>query len=151
MYVILEDSNGTYAESRYPLEDMNDIRLEEWQEWNIALADFTAVNLTAVKKLYIGFGHRGNWLPGGWGVVYFDDIGLYPPRCILSYRSQELAVVDLSNNCIVDFADLDVMADQWLQSGQNTADVYEDGVVNLKDFAVLANSWLAQQLWPSQE
>ncbi|MHC4338066.1 MAG: hypothetical protein ACYSTG_09025 [Planctomycetota bacterium] len=151
MYVILEDSNGTYAESRYPLEDMNDIRLEDWQEWNIALADFTGVNLAAVKKLYIGFGYRGNWLPGGFGFVHFDDIILYPPRCILSYRSQELAAVDLSNNCAVDFADVKVMSDAWLQSGQNTADIYEDGVVNLKDFAVLANSWLAEQLWPSQE
>ncbi len=154
MYVSLKDDDGNYAEARYgdgEDEDMNDIKLADWQEWNIALADFTAVNPAGVKNLYIGFGYRGNWLPGGWGVVYFDDIILYPPRCILSLRSEELAAVDLSNNCIVDFADVQAMSDAWLQTGQNTADVYEDSIVDLKDFGVLANSWLAQQLWPSQE
>ncbi|MHC4337504.1 MAG: hypothetical protein ACYSTG_06085, partial [Planctomycetota bacterium] len=59
--------------------------------------------------------------------------------------------VDFSNNCIVDFADVEVMAGEWLQSGQNTADVYEDSIVNLKDFVLLANSWLAEQLWPVEE
>jgi hypothetical protein len=157
MYVALKDGDGNYAEVRYgdgEDEDMNDVKIAAWQEWNIDLQDFNngGVDLTDVNTVYIGFGDRDNWLiPGGTGTVYFDDIHLYPPRCILSLRSEELAVVDLSNNCIVDFADVDVMAGQWLQSGQNTADVYEDSIVNLKDFAVLANSWFQKQLWPVEE
>jgi len=154
MYVGLKDGDGHYAEVRYgdgEDEELNDIRIAQWQVWNIDLQDFNngGVDLTDVNTVYIGFGDRYNlFIPGGTGTVYFDDISLYPPRCILSYRSEELAAVDLSNNCIVDFADVEIVAGQWLQSGQNTADVYEDSIVDLKDFAVLANSWLAQQLWP---
>jgi len=154
MYVGLKDDDGNYAEVRYgdgENEDMNDIRIAQWQVWNIDLQDFNngGVDLTDVNTVYIGFGDRYNlFIPGGTGTVYFDDISLYPPRCILSFRSQELAAVDLSNNCIVDFADIKMMSDAWLQSGQNTADVYEDSIVNLKDFAVLANSWLEKELWP---
>jgi hypothetical protein len=64
MYLALEDTSGpnSYAEVRYgdSNEDMNDIKKEEWQEWNIRLQDFPDVNLSSVKKVYIGFGDRDN-------------------------------------------------------------------------------------------
>ncbi|GAH67106.1 unnamed protein product, partial [marine sediment metagenome] len=87
MYVGLEDSSGpnSYTEVRYgdgKDEDMNDIKLTEWQEWDIDLQDFNdgGVDLTNIKKVYIGFGDKGNWMPAGSRVVYFDDIILYPTR-----------------------------------------------------------------------
>jgi hypothetical protein len=46
-----------------------------WQLWNINLADFTGVNPNNVTELSIGFERIG--LPGGPGVVYFDNIRLY--------------------------------------------------------------------------
>jgi len=71
MYVGLEDGDSNYAEVQYPMEDMSDIKIEEWQEWNIALSDFNDDNpnldLTNIKKLYIGFwrqkrlGARRQW------------------------------------------------------------------------------------------
>jgi hypothetical protein len=149
MYVLLEDYDGSTAEVRYgDGEDVNDIAIEDWQEWSIVLSNFNDVNLADLSYLAIGFGERHWPFPAGWGVVYFDDIRLYPPRCILSFRSEELAAVDFSNNCIVDFADVEVMAGEWLQSGEVVADVYEDNIVNLRDFAVLANNWLEKKFWP---
>jgi hypothetical protein len=151
MYVGLEDSNSDYAEVRYgdgDGEDMNDIRIEEWQQWNIALQDFNdgGVDLTDVNRLYIGFGYRDNPVAGGSGVVYFDDIILYPTRCI----PERGPVGDVSGDCVVDFADLDIMADEWLDSGNLVADVYEDNKIDFKDYALLMNHWLEMKLWPPQ-
>jgi hypothetical protein len=54
MYLGLEDSNGDYAEVRYgdgEGEDMNDVRIAEWQQWNINLQDFNeaGVDLTGFQ------------------------------------------------------------------------------------------------------
>jgi hypothetical protein len=56
---------------------------------------------------------------------------------------------DLSGNCIVDYADLDIMANEWLDKGAAVvADLDGDDDVDVKDFAVLADAWLEQVLWP---
>jgi len=47
-----------------------------WQPWNIELADLVGVDLSNVTELSIGFERIG--AIGGKGVVYFDDIRLYP-------------------------------------------------------------------------
>ncbi len=147
MYVVLEDSNGSNTEVRYPLEDMNDIKIAQWQVWNIDLQDFNngGVDLTDVNTVYIGFGDRYNlFIPGGTGTVYFDDISLYPPRCVPEYGP----VGDVSGDCVVDFKDLEIMSGEWLQSGEVAADVSEDGKVDFQDYAMLANDWLELKLWP---
>jgi hypothetical protein len=48
----------------------------QWTEWRIPLANLTSagVNVTAIKKLYVGAGNRNNPVPGGAGRVYIDDI-----------------------------------------------------------------------------
>jgi len=46
-----------------------------WQPWNINLVDF-GVNLSNVTELSIGLERSG--VAGGMGVVYIDDIRLYP-------------------------------------------------------------------------
>jgi len=125
MYVGLEDHDGNYADVRYgdgEGEDMDDIRVEEWQEWTMALADFTGVNTAKLEKLFIGFGTRGGLVPGGGGLthwVHFDDIRLYPAYCV----PEKGPKADLSNNCIVDFADIEIMADAWLETDVNLGEV----------------------------
>ncbi|GAH72344.1 unnamed protein product, partial [marine sediment metagenome] len=93
MYVGIEDSDGNYAEVRYPMADMDDIRVEDWQRWDMPLTYFSDsnfvavpndVNLARMEKMFIGFGIRGSMVPGGGGQthwVHFDDIRLYPPTC----------------------------------------------------------------------
>jgi hypothetical protein len=50
---------------------------------------------------------------------------------------------DLNDDGVVDYRDLDIMADQWLQSGSSlSANIAgNDTIVNFKDFAVLAAQW----------
>ncbi|MGD8787494.1 MAG: hypothetical protein PVJ60_08730, partial [Phycisphaerales bacterium] len=49
--------------------------------WNIDLQRFAdqGINLTSVGSIGIGFGDRSNPQLGGSGLMYFDDIRLYPP------------------------------------------------------------------------
>ena len=141
MYVVLEDSAGVSAVAEYP--DMTDVQEEEWHEWNIAFRDFTGVDTSAVTEIHIGFGYFGGPVQGGDGTVYFDDIGLYPPRCVVPGPRG-----DLNCDCIVDGKDLRIMAQEWLQTGQATAVIHGDGIVNLLDYAVLANEWLEDGRWP---
>jgi hypothetical protein len=52
-----------------------------WTEWNIDLQAFAdqGVNLVNVTSITVGLGNRANPVAGGSGMMYFDDIRLYPP------------------------------------------------------------------------
>ncbi|MHC4628287.1 MAG: LamG domain-containing protein, partial [Planctomycetota bacterium] len=69
MYVKLNGSKVVYD------GDAVDITQTMWQPWNIELADF-GVDLVNVTQLSIGFERSG--AVGGTGLVYLDDIRLYP-------------------------------------------------------------------------
>jgi len=103
------------------------------------------VNLANIKKITIGFGDGVDPYPAlGEGHVWFDDIRLYIPRCI-----PERPTADLTCDCVVDYRDLEMMTDEWLDIGCSEADLNEDYKVDFKDFAILADNWLVeQQLWP---
>ncbi|MHC4211877.1 MAG: LamG domain-containing protein [Planctomycetota bacterium] len=92
--------------------DMNDIKIEEWQEWNIDLSDFTGVTMTDVRAMYIRLGDPYAVSAGGDGIVYFDDIRLYPPRCVPSVLKP---LGDLNGNCIVDFLDVRILGEHWIR------------------------------------
>jgi hypothetical protein len=53
-----------------------------WTEWNIDLQTFTdqGVDLANVNSITLGLGRRNNPIAGGSGMMYFDDIRLYPPE-----------------------------------------------------------------------
>jgi hypothetical protein len=46
----------------------------DWTEWNIDLQAF-GVNLASVNSITLGLSS----VTGGTGIMYFDDIRLYPP------------------------------------------------------------------------
>jgi hypothetical protein len=148
MYVSVGDgeANATIEYGYYSDEDMSHIRESEWQAWNIAVAEFSGVDLNGVSRMYIGFGDKYSEEPGGCGVVFFDDLRLYLPKCI-PYRLKPVA--DLTDDCAVDFEDIGVMAAEWLTTGVK-ADLVSDGSVNFKDYAVLATEWLGRRLWPGE-
>ncbi len=79
MYVTVGDGSGTAATVYH--DDPNATLLDIWTEWNIDLKEFgdAGVVLTDVSKLSIGLGDKSNPQPGGSGLMYFDDIRLYPP------------------------------------------------------------------------
>jgi len=115
MYVGLEDSAANYGESVY-YGDANNLKIEEWQEWNIELQEIAdqGVNLNAVEILYIGFGERGEDEKGGQGYVYFEDIRRYVPRCVSDFAHRKGS---FDGDCYTDYYDLDVLGQDWLLSG----------------------------------
>ena len=76
-YVGLEDSAGTRKDITHP--DQIVLTVNHWQQWRIPLADFTDVDLTAIKVMYIGVGDPTSNQPGGSGLVRIDDIELHLP------------------------------------------------------------------------
>ncbi len=141
MYVGLADDVNRF-DINYA--DMNDIHLAEWLEWNILLSDFTDVNLSDINNIYLGFGDA-EISGGGKGTVYFDDIRLYSSKCVTEFGP----AADISGDCIVDYFDVEIMAYEWLSEDDVlVADLYLDGSVNFRDYAVLMNAWLDEQLWP---
>jgi len=71
MYVKVNGSKVTYD------SDADNLTRIPWQPWNIDLASL-GIDLQNVTKLSIGFGDETSMTPGGSGVVFFDDISLYP-------------------------------------------------------------------------
>jgi hypothetical protein len=72
MYVVLNGTSGVDN------PDANAAQAGDWTEWTIDLQAF-GVNLANVDTITIGFGNRTNPIAGGSGMMYFDDIRLYPP------------------------------------------------------------------------
>jgi len=59
---------------------------DQWTEWVIDLKAFAdqGVNLANVQSMTIGLGGRSNPQAGGKGILYFDDIGLFPDAAPLA-------------------------------------------------------------------
>jgi hypothetical protein len=152
MYVGLEDTDGNYAEVRYGEydpnnEEANDINEEEWHRWDIGLPHFNDpcyaavandINLASVARFYIGFGDRRNPPTpalgcGGYGVVMFDDIRVNMPICVPEFGPE----ADFSGNCIVDMADVGIMAEAWLRRDAN----YSPGEMQEPNDANLVGWW----------
>jgi len=75
MYVALNDSAVVTN------DDPDAAQAVRWSEWNIDLMRFAdqGVNLANVTSITLGLGNRANPVVGGAGMMYFDDIRLYPP------------------------------------------------------------------------
>ena len=53
-------------------------QIVNWTQWTIDLQSF-GINLANVNTIALGLGDRNNPQAGGSGMMYFDDICLYPP------------------------------------------------------------------------
>jgi hypothetical protein len=145
MYVAIANNTGPPAVVYHG--NPNAAQIDIWTPWPIDLNDFAGIDLTDVNSIAIGFGDRNNPQAGGSGKVYFDDIVLYRPRCVPN--NVTLSQADLNSDCVVDFGDLEIMADDWLESTAGlAADLNADSTVDFKDYAVLADQWLDEQMWP---
>lgn len=92
--------------------DVNDIVTYIWDDWNVldvALADFTGVELDQIKKMTLTLGD--NSPGGGSGSLYVDEIRLYIPRCLADRIDG-----DVTGDCVSDTEDLNVFIENWLES-----------------------------------
>jgi hypothetical protein len=82
-----------------------------WTQWNIDLASLGS-GLQKVTRLTIGVEGAGK------GRIYVDDVRLYPSRCVAGLKPIE---GDLNHDCVVDYRDLDLMANDWLKHDSTLA------------------------------
>jgi hypothetical protein len=124
LYVAVEDSAGNIKVVTYP--NPNAAQLDGWHDFNVLLTDLSdaGVNLTSVKKMYIGLGDKENPHEGGGsGNLFIDDIRVYRRRCVPSMAKPDY---DLNDDCIVDDADLDLLMEEY---GRSSLDPEESAVV----------------------
>ncbi|MHC4436148.1 MAG: LamG-like jellyroll fold domain-containing protein [Planctomycetota bacterium] len=103
---------------------VNDVRKDQsanlageyWQQVNIDLASF-GVDLQNVTSMTIGIAGAGSS-----GLVYIDDIRLYPSRCV-----PQKVPGDLTGDCVVDEEDLAVIADNWLKRSLAVEYTFDSG------------------------
>ena len=140
MYVALTDGSGRTGKVLYP--DSNELT-QGWkgfQEWNIELwrfVDDNSVDLTDISRITIGFGDK---TAGGSGEVYFDNIRLYPPRCVPEYAHLTGSFRYLNHyevegsfvsDCKNDYFDLWSMGSDWLVSSYGNATATTPSDTNL--------------------
>jgi hypothetical protein len=120
--------------------DPEDLLTPDWKEWNISLHALSTgkpadpieeMGLPITKIKDVGVGVIG----AGGGVVYFDDLRLYPVRCVPEYGP----AADLDDDCDVDEGDLRELIGDWAwQSNPGVNGVryeyYEDYFDGLNDF-----------------
>ena len=111
LYVGIADRQGNEAFVTYE-QTQACLRQKQWHEWNVALTAFEGVNLQQVKKLTVGIGSRTRPQRGGKGLIFIDDIVLWPARCLGATGG-----ADLNGDCHVDHLDLARMMENWLVSG----------------------------------
>ena len=74
-YVVVEDSAGKSAMAT----DAAAVNAADWTEVKIPLSDLAGVDLTRIKKVYIGVGDRDNPATDGSGMIFIDDIRVLRP------------------------------------------------------------------------
>jgi len=128
LWLSLVDGGSNEGIMRLP--DMNDVIDGQWHTWNISLLDpnFSGVDMNNVAKVYIGFGGVKGEAPSKYGAgyddligdtVWFDDISLYPPRCMpeLTGIDTLYSLGDFTEDCNTDYFDLEIMARDWNMRG----------------------------------
>ncbi len=130
MYVELVD--GSTNSGLVKLPNMSGVKTESWQTWNISLIDpnFSGVDMNNITKVYIGFGgdkagqgaKAAGKLSARHDTVWFDDIRLYPPRCMPEATGLDKihALGDFTGpfeteDCNTDYFDLEMMAEDWMK------------------------------------
>ena len=107
MYITLSDGTDTV---KVVHDNPNVLTDYQWQTWDIALSAFSGVDMDHVTSVRIGFGDGGS--PGGAGLVRFNDMLLYPGRCLEEFAAHG----DLNLDCAIDAIDLGLFAGGWLNA-----------------------------------
>jgi len=107
MYITVEDAGGNAQTIEHA--SLNALLTEQWTAWNIDLQQLADAGLDLRKITKFTIGLAGN---GRSGAVHFDDIRLFPPRCL----NQLSSPADFNNDCIVNSVDFATFALDWLDT-----------------------------------
>jgi hypothetical protein len=125
LYIGLKDTVNPAA---YVIKEANDANIasEEWQVFRVALSDFTGVDMNDVSRIFIGVGDVTSPAEGGSGILRFDDIGLWMPRCLPEFFP---TAGDINGDCIVDMTDIRVLTADWLGPDPLTVLQWDDNAM----------------------
>jgi hypothetical protein len=153
MFVAIQDTAGRRAAVYNP--DPNAALVTDWTEWGkfgqgIALSEFTTQtpNLDLSNVDNVRLGF------GTKGNKQPGGTGLVFFDDFRLYKPRcipQLAkpAADLNGNCIVDLPDFALLAEEWLQIAPNIhTDINYDLRLDFGDVKMLSNEWLDQILWP---
>ena len=114
-FVEITDSNWTLQ--TYDISAFADDQPTVYVRWGMGLAD-------------------NMWHYSGWNI---DDVKLLAANPVL-------LTGDFDADCDVDSSDLIIMVNNWLQTCTECdgTDIFDDGIVNIRDLAVFAQNWLKQ-------
>ncbi|MGD8499817.1 MAG: LamG domain-containing protein [Phycisphaerales bacterium] len=120
IYVAIANNAGAPAVVYH--DDADAAQIDTWTEWNIDLKDFQdqGINLADVNSVAVGLGNRNNPQAGGTGKMYFDDVRLYRPRYVPG-KGTPLAA-DIYSDGVVDFRDFEIVAEDWLLAATAPSD-----------------------------
>jgi hypothetical protein len=109
LYIAVEDGTGRVKTVNHP--DETAVGMAAWLPWEVPLSTFSSagVDVTDVKKMYIGVGDRDNPAPGGAGRLYIDDIQLS--------RAPEELITTIAHWQFNGTAGQEIVTDTDLQSG----------------------------------
>jgi len=117
MRVRLQDAAGNTATAAHPYTYA--VESDTWRQWDIALEQFSSagVNLAAITKvtIIVGDGTKSGQADKDRDMIYVDNIRLCPARCF-NVGQLDLSG-DINADCVVDLADFAAMADGWLNAG----------------------------------
>jgi len=125
LYVTLKDSQGRTATVAYDA-DPGHLTEPIWHEWNIDLQQFSGIDLTQVAGICLGVGDRGNPQPGGTGMLYIDNVRLYPSRCVGTQAPDG----DVNGDCVVDQADVALVTANWLATPMAVEYTFDSGLAD---------------------
>ncbi|MBN1127206.1 MAG: hypothetical protein JXA82_19550 [Sedimentisphaerales bacterium] len=115
LFVYLQDQVGVDAKVEIPQNYA--VRADEWNDWDINLADFEGVDLSAIAVMIIGVGGDDTVKQSEPDEVNIDYIRLYQARC---FNSAGLDLYgDLNGDCVVNMEDVLVLARGWLNNGMS--------------------------------
>jgi parallel beta-helix repeat protein len=118
------------------------------QYWGL-LADLDNDGITDAKDFafFAGFWkHQGSELPADLdrnGVANIADLQLFSEDWLRIATGRLAEDADFSGDGIVNFKDFAVLAGEWMEEGDNkTSDLNGDGIVNIDDLDLLTKVWL---------
>jgi hypothetical protein len=147
-----------------PGDYVNDVN-EHQVYFGTSFTDVTEANVSNLMGVYKGVRDVNNYIPAGpleVSTIYYwriDEVNAYAVSPwkgrVWRFTTTPCAlgqgpVGDFTEDCVVNLYDLKIMSQEWLTPGTKAvpSDIYPDipdGIVDFRDFAILAKNWLVEQ------
>jgi len=162
VHVAMGNDGSPAVDAITKLPESEDVYEDQWNHWAVT-KDAVAGEL----KVYLN-GALWNWNTSP-ATIPIANIGVFrigaetgreddPPYSLRGYltgKIDDFRIYDyaLSQGEICSLADMTIGSTytqpmQLLLKSDANTDIYEDGTINFKDHAVLANTWLEEKIWP---